>query len=104
MKTKNFLTLLTLVCLTFSGCDKAIESKTETSSENTATLASLLTDDDCFDERMEKWFVEFNQLQDKGLDMNEANTKAIALVSVELKNCDEKTRTRTANLEGINED
>ena len=104
MKTKNLLTLLTLVCFTFAGCDKAVESKTETGAENTATLASLLTDDDCFDERMEKWFVEFNQLQNKGLDMNEANTKAIAMVSEELMNCDEKSQTRTANLEGVTED
>jgi hypothetical protein len=104
MKTKNLLTLLTLVCLTFSGCDKAIESKTEARAENTATLASLLTDDDCFDARMEKWFVEFNQLQDKGLDMNEANTKAIAMVSGELKNCAGKSQSRTANLEGVSED
>jgi hypothetical protein len=104
MKTKDVLLLLILVCLTFSGCYKAIESKTETSAEGTAMLASLLTNDNCFDDRMQKWFVEFNRLQDKGLDMNEANTKAIAMVTIEMKSCDEKNQVRTANLEGLSED
>jgi protein involved in sex pheromone biosynthesis len=98
MKTKNLLTLLTLVCLIFSGCDKAIESKTEISAVQTVSMDSLITDDN-FDEKMEKWFVEFNQAQDRGLDMNEANAKAITIAGVELENNNAKLQTLTANVE-----
>jgi hypothetical protein len=87
MKTrKNLLTLLSLLCLTllcitllcliFSGSEKAVESKTEISALQ--TVDGQPSRHDNFDEKMEKWFVEFNQAQDKGLDMNEANAKAIS--------------------------
>jgi hypothetical protein len=96
MKTQKLLILFTLLCLVFASCDNSTTSKTETVSvKREVTMASLLTDDDCFDERMEKWFVEFNQLQNSGLDMNEANEKAIAVVSVELRDCN-KEPLRTA--------
>jgi hypothetical protein len=109
MKNKNLLTLIMLLCFAFTSCDNTVESETETTtteitSEKTATLATLLTDDKCFDERMNKWFVEFNQLQDKGLDMNEANTGAIAMVSRELKDCNGESEMRTATHEEVIEE
>jgi hypothetical protein len=113
MKTrKNLLTLLsllcltllciTLLCLTFSGSDKAVESKTEISALQTATQDSVLANND-FDKKMEKWFVEFNQAQDKGLDMNKANAKAITAAGVEFESDDEKSQTLTANAEEATE-
>jgi hypothetical protein len=104
MKNKNLLTLITLLCFAFSGCENTIESKTEINTGKTATLATLLTDDKCFDERMDKWFIEFNLLQDKGLDMDEANMSAIAIVSRELKSCDDGSSIRTATHEEVIEE
>lgn len=113
MKTKkNLLTLLSLmcltllgvalVCLTFSGSDEAVESKTQITALQTVSQDSLLTNND-FDEKMEKWFVEFNQAQDKGLDMNEANAKAITVAGVELESTDEESQTLTTNVEDATE-
>jgi hypothetical protein len=99
MKKTNLLVSLTmLLCFVAFSCDSTVESKNETTAETNHTLASLLTDDECFDQKMEKWFVEFNQLQDKGLDMNEANTKAIASVNLQMKNCTGETTLQTAGM------
>ena len=89
MKVKNILTYFIVLYLMVA-CNSAGNQKT---AENAATegepakMASILTDDACFEKKMEHWFLKFNQLQNEGKTMQEANDGAIAWVAVEFKTC-----------------
>lgn len=99
MKAKIILISLTLLCFV-AGCNMAEESKTETTFSTvseTITMTSILDDDDCFDKKIESWFTKFNQLQNDGYSMEDANREAIAAVAEEFKNCDGKPATRMAS-------
>ena len=48
-------------------------------SNPTKRLNALMADepiDDCYDNTMDAWFVEFNNTQDKGVNMKEADKRA----------------------------
>ena len=92
MKAKNIFISLALVCFVAS-CNMADESKTEktfSTVSETVSMTSILQNDDCFDKKMESWFIKFNQLQDKGYTMEDANKEAIAAVVKEFKTCQGK--------------
>jgi hypothetical protein len=92
MKLKNIL--ISFVLLYFAAsCNFPEKSNTTHDSangDNAAEMATILSDDDCFDKKMELWFVKFNQLQAEGYNMEAANHEAIASVAVEFKTCNEK--------------
>lgn len=88
MKLTNILTLL-LVLFVAASCSVEQKSNEEKDTPTTGlSMEKLLKSGNCFDQKMEKWFVTFNKLQEEGLDMKVANEKAIAFVDVEFKTCD----------------
>lgn len=44
--------------------------------------------DDCYDTTMETWFVEFNENQDNGATMSDADKKASKLALASFKDCE----------------
>jgi hypothetical protein len=87
---KSILIFIMLLCVAAS-CNYAEKSNTVRGSGNinhTAGMAVILKNDDCFDKKMELWFVRFHQFQDDGNHMHEANLKAIASVANEFEICE----------------
>jgi hypothetical protein len=86
MKAKNILITLSVLLIAAS-CNPSDEANTaKITTAESATFERLLKDD-CFDQKMEYWFVKFNELQNEGLSMQEADEKAIALTENEFKSC-----------------
>lgn len=89
MKLKNILTYFIVVYLV-AACNSAGNQKAAQNAAATGEpvkMASILNDDGCFEKKMEQWFTRFNQLQNEGYNMEEANQGAIASVALEFKNC-----------------
>lgn len=95
MKIKNILICFALLTIA-SSCINYEKSIAENKADHNASLANVMNDDDCLDQKMELWFAKFNQLQAEGYDMDEANEKAIAAVSTEFKDCNGKQATHMA--------
>lgn len=99
MKTKTILFYFAALLFISASC-----SNNEKLNEENITLVSdksmttiLNEEDDCFNQKMDLWFVKFNQFQEEGLTMEEANTKALATVALEFKDCpDKETDNRIA--------
>jgi hypothetical protein len=88
MKPSNILFTLIVLCFTAS-CNSNQNLKNENTSNN-KTMENIISNSDCFDEKMERWFITFNKLQDEGADMNKANMKALNIVENEFKLCGTK--------------
>jgi hypothetical protein len=89
MKTKNNTLIALFTMLIVAACNQP--EKTEPISATVdQVLLTAVEEDDCFDEKMNYWFTEFNQLQAEGYDMYDANLKAVAKVSEKFKNCPSK--------------
>jgi hypothetical protein len=89
MNLKYALIFTAFGILTGCGTEK---SKKEAVNPDAPSLTAFTKDDRCIDERMEKWFTEFNQLQRMGYTMHEANEKAIAAVDAALKDCQQSAQ------------
>lgn len=100
MKNKIYLLCLAVasVVMSCSPNQKAEERKIAES----PTMTAVMVNDDCFDRKMEAWFSKFNQLQDEGYGMDEANEKAVATVAEEFKDCDLQNK-RMATQDSLDE-
>jgi hypothetical protein len=84
MKPTNILISLAVLCC-MSSCNTNQKLKNEKTSPG--VLVSTLKVDNCFDEKMERWFIAFNQYQDEGLSMDDANVKAVTTAASEFVVC-----------------
>lgn len=73
-----------LILLLLAGCGIG---KPGTEISDAQGMLVFQKDDDCLDQRLEHWFIEFNQLQRMGYNMYDANEKAIKVVNAALKDC-----------------
>lgn len=89
MKTKTILFYFAALLFISASCSNNEKLNEENVTVvNDQSMASILNEEDeCFNEKLDLWFVRFNQYQEEGLTMEEANTKAIAAVALELKDC-----------------
>ncbi|MBT1702213.1 hypothetical protein [Chryseosolibacter indicus] len=87
MKLTNIATLLFMLCVIVA-CNTTSKTEAEKPTEGKkASMEGILKDGSCFEQRMEKWFITFNQFQNEGFDMIAANEKAIGAVESEFKIC-----------------
>jgi hypothetical protein len=103
MKTKTILFYFAALLFISASCNsnEKLNEEENITLVNDQDMTTILEEqDDCFDEKMDMWFTRFNQYQEEGFTMEEANTKAIASVSLEFKDCPDKaTDTRMAEQE-----
>jgi hypothetical protein len=83
--TINFLCLA--VACTLMCCAPGENTEEQETVDVPATLATVMVNDDCFDQKMEAWFFRFNQFQEEGDDLHEANDHALAAVAEEFIDC-----------------
>lgn len=91
MKAKTIL-MYAAVFFIAASCDSGEKSNSETItvSDEKITLSTVLEDEACFDEKMDRWFMKFNQLQEEGYTMDDANKEAVTTVASEFKTCSTK--------------
>jgi hypothetical protein len=81
--------VLLILIFAFTGCAKQKDqtiTEVPAVADSTATPKST-TDDECFNRKMEQWFISFNQLQAEGASMAEADKKALVEAEAEYKKC-----------------
>jgi len=91
MKAKTIL-MYAAVLFIAASCNSTEKSNAEpnTVSDEKLTLSTVMEDEACFDEKMDRWFVKFNQLQEEGYTMDDANKEAVSTVASEFKACSAK--------------
>src|SRR5687768_11357498 len=92
MKTKTILFYFAALLFISASCSNNEKlNEDNIALVNDKSMTTILSEkEDCFDEKMDLWFVRFNQYQEEGFTMEEANTKAIAAVALEFKGCPDK--------------
>jgi hypothetical protein len=78
-----------ILILAFTGCTK---QKDQPITEVPAVTDSIKApntagEDECFNRKMEQWFISFNELQAEGASMVEADAKALVEAEAEYKKC-----------------
>jgi hypothetical protein len=85
MKSKT--SLIALIGLIIFSCNTSSEDKVLPDTE----VAALSTDpnvlQECFEKKMEVWYLSFNKYQDEGLDMHAADLKAVDQAEKVFQSC-----------------
>lgn len=66
-----------------------------------ATDENTWNNNECFDQKMEAWFVSFNEYQSIGYDMNAADEMAVADAENEYHSCNGDVSMRIASIEDV---
>lgn len=93
MKTRSILFYFAVLLFISASCSNNEKLSEESISmpNNDQSMTTILNEEDeCFNEKMDLWFILFNQYQEEGLTLDEANTKALASVALEFKHCPDK--------------
>lgn len=91
MKGNFQILILILAC---TGCVEQAKQKESSITELPAVTDSIAAnnlagEDECFNRKMEQWFISFNKFQAEGATMAEADSKALAEAEVEYNKCKE---------------
>jgi hypothetical protein len=92
--THKLMNLLTLSCLlTISGCSTGNSNSIALADDAAPLNAESVSV--CFDAKMEQWYKAFNEYQEQGIDMFEADEKAKESAELQYQKCiAEKTNQR----------
>ena len=92
MKTKTILFYFAALLFISASCsnNEKLNEENITMANDQSMTTILNEEDECFNEKMDLWFVRFNQYQEEGFTMEEANAKAMASVAAEFKDCPDK--------------
>ena len=100
---KTTLLLLVLVMLSSLMPNRKLDLKMTSSREfETSAIATddvLWSNDECFDQKMDTWFIAFNHYQSMGYDMNKANEMAVAEADGEYHGCNGDMSAQMASVE-----
>ena len=84
---------IVVLIFAFTGCAKQKEQPITTieapAVTDSITAPNTTGEDECFNRKMEQWFISFNKFQAEGASMAEADTKALAEAEAEYKKCKE---------------
>jgi hypothetical protein len=98
MKTQKIL-FMAAILLLFQ-CSLMISNTEKKAIESMpATLADNETANDCFDQKMDKWFQAFNEYQNQGYDMTTADKLSVNEANIMYQNCHETGSKKLAELQ-----
>jgi hypothetical protein len=87
-----------ILILALTGCTKQKEQPITEVPVVTDSIAAPSTagEDECFNRKMEQWFISFNKFQAEGSSMAEADTRALAEAEAEYKRCKDRIEKLTS--------
>jgi hypothetical protein len=93
MKTCQIV--LTIIAVINIGCSSfEVKQLNESMSNKQTEVKSGTNNEDCLDVKMEKWYTAFHAFQGKGLDMLEADKRAVEASNEEFLACQRKVVKR----------